>query len=257
MPTVPYVCPIDTIVGRTFTFAAANFCFRLGLYDGGVLEADTTDKTCSNTVFKSTAVFSFFDSIDVGSNKAVYAVGPAGYSGTVEIKETPSATMTRVKILKLNSSTKEFAAQVIIASCASEPSQAPSFLPTTPPSLAPVASVSCQIDAFVGETFYFAAINYCFRVVIGTGGQLVADTTDPACSKEVYTPTAVFSNFDSIDTVLNLAVYSKGPLGYSGTIAVRETPSALKTELKLIKLDGPNKVFEAALIIPSCDGYSS
>ena len=254
IPTIPYVCPIDIVEGRTFYFVAAKMCVRMQLFAGGKLEGDSTDNSCANPVFNPTQELSIFAGIDIVTNKAIFSPGAGGFSGTVEIKETPSITGTEFNLLDLTG--QIFSGQVVISSCASEPSLVPSLTPSLAPSLAPIPSVPCSISDFVGETFFFSGVgsgvNLCFRVVIGAGGELVGNPNDPTCANiPGFVSQVQFSIFDSIDTINNLAIYTPGTQGFSGTITIRESPSAIQTELLLL---GPpaNQSFAAALIIPSC-----
>ena len=87
------------------------------MFSSGTLEADFSDKTCSNDFFNSSAEFSLFESVDVGQNNAVFGVGDQGYSGTVEVRETPSATKTELRLMGWNPSEKKFVAALIVPSC--------------------------------------------------------------------------------------------------------------------------------------------
>lgn len=144
-PTIPYFCPIESVIGRTFFFTAVNQCWRLNLFENGTLEADSSDPTCSNDTFNSSGVFSVFESIDSEQNLAIFGVGPKGYSGTVEIKETQNIEKTNLKLINWKEETKEFVVHVVVPSCESEPS-----LTSISPS--PQPSMSCsKLQARIAE----------------------------------------------------------------------------------------------------------
>ena len=143
-PTIPFFCPIESVIGRTFFFTAINNCWRLKLFEKGTLEADSPDPTCSNDTLNSSEVFSVFESIDTEQNVAIFGVGPKGYSGTVQIKETQNIEKTNLNVINWKKETKKFVAHVVVPSCMLEPSMSSS------PS--PQPSMSCsKLQARVAE----------------------------------------------------------------------------------------------------------
>ena len=77
------LCTINDVVGETYYLTVADACWKAQeLFQGGTLEADSTDPTCSSSTFTSGGVYSLFDSINKETNLVTFKDGPMGYSGT-------------------------------------------------------------------------------------------------------------------------------------------------------------------------------
>ena len=99
-PTKPLICPIDQILGMTYTFTFNKACWKLELFEKGALKVDVTDSMCSNTSSTSYIVMSVFSSVDHDSNVVLYnASGPQQYSGSIRFRESKHATDTSVTLI--------------------------------------------------------------------------------------------------------------------------------------------------------------
>ena len=136
------------------------------------------------------------------------------------------------------------------------PSNVQSRIPTVSPtiiSLFPSSSPNenyCDISAILGQTFYFPALNYCWRLQVFDGGTLKADTNDPSCDKisRFTSGTGPFSSFEFTSSS-NKVTYSK--VAYGGTIKF-EPDSVSAPELEVIDIDEKAFTYDFVLKIPSC-----
>ena len=265
----PVTCSITSLLGRTFYFTVNNACWQLGLFGGGSLSVNREDPTCANDVFVPTTTFSLYETIDEVTNIATYTQGPGGFSGTLQIKEAPNATETRVRIISFDSSAGQFVADVIVPSCESisstpslRPTQTPSIISSNKPStknqslepspLPTESPVTCSISSLLGRTFYFTVNNACWQLGLFGGGSLSVNREDPTCANDVFVPTTTFSLYETIDEVTNIATYTQGPGGFSGTLQIKEAPNATETRVRIISFDSSAGQFVADVIVPSC-----
>ena len=110
-------CSIKTFLNRTLHLEAAGGCWQVQLFDGGTLEADFNNNTCSNSTFVSSGIFSLFNGSNEDVTKAIFIEGPMGFSGTFEFTQS-SEVMTAKSVIKgWNSSKKEFAVEVRVSNC--------------------------------------------------------------------------------------------------------------------------------------------
>lgn len=217
-------------------------CWKIELFTNGNLERGSTGN-CSNDSFTSNAVFSYFDTIDLDSNVAVFTSGPAGFSGTFQFKQSPGIIDTPLNIIDLNMDEKEYVLEVTIPDC---------DIPTLEPSYSPTPS-SCPIQEVEGNIFYFYAQGFCFQATFQNGGELIGDSSDGACSKENFSGSTVFSVYDSFDAESNVAVFTVGGTGYSGTFQFKQFPSAVEdVTVNILHFNATSKEYIAEIEVPSC-----
>ena len=126
-PTAPIICPIDQVVGVTYTFSFKKACWKLELFEKGVLKVDFTDPTCSKTDSTSYITTSLFSSIDEDLNVVKFtATDSQQYSGSIQFRESIHATKTEIKVLSWDDSANKFEVEVAIVSCTA-PSNIPSI----------------------------------------------------------------------------------------------------------------------------------
>ena len=113
------------------------------------------------------------------------------------------------------------------------PSAAPSNLATNGPSLAPTQGPTVSAVPTQGATcpfpttdLKFVFLNLCWVAEFTNGGYLAADFTRANdCSTTIpFTKSAKFSTFDSSSNT-----FTAGPLGWSGSIVIREDSSVVTT----------------------------
>ena len=253
------ICPIQEFRGRTFYVKGAGACWKIELFDNGNLVRDFSGNsvTCSQESFTFSGIYSHFDSIDVENNVAEYSVGPKGFSGTFQFKQSVSETDISLNVLDWKPEIKYYEVEIVIPSC-TLPILEPSSFPTTIPSFSPIAP-SCPIQEVDGNVFYLFAQNLCFRVEFYSGGQLVADTSSgitnsSMCSEENFVPSLVFSTFDSFDVVKNVAVFIVGTQGFSGTFQFRQvgTNAVNDASVTILSFNGETKEYVIEVVVPSC-----
>ena len=108
-----------------------------------------------------------------------------------------------------------------------------------------------------GNTFYFYAANFCFQATFQNGGKLIGDSSPgasgSACSQDNFSGSTVFSNFDSFDVESNLAVFTVGNTGHSGTFQFKQVPSAVEdVTVNILDFKPALKQFVAEIVVPSC-----
>ena len=128
--------------------AYLNICWKLELFPGGVLAADITDSSCSNSAFTVSGIVSKFDLVD--RNRVNFIAGDMGWKGYVNIKERSSVISTEVGFEKWDESGYEYGVHLYVPSCSSitnspsfsmspstsaSPSSSPSQAPSSSPSL--------------------------------------------------------------------------------------------------------------------------
>ena len=112
------------------------------------------------------------------------------------------------------------------------------------------------MDDVLGQTFFYPVSGACWRVQLGPGGTLEADSSDKTCSKTEFLWTStngIFSLYDSFDQVNNTAVFSPGSNRYSGTFQFEEDPAVTQASLDVLSWDRRTKVFDVLVTIPKCN----
>ena len=121
IPTKNLICSIEQVLGETYYFALNNACWKLELFENGILEFDGSDTTCSNPTFTSSRVVSVYDSVNIDTNEVKYvSVSEGQYSGIVRFRQSSTVTTgLEVKMLSLSGIKKEFIAEIKTPSCES------------------------------------------------------------------------------------------------------------------------------------------
>lgn len=111
-------------------------------------------------------------------------------------------------------------------------------------------SSQCSISEFMGRTIYLPAFNWCLKIELFPNGVLAADTNDPTCSNEEYSPTLTASTFEYGFGDVAFFESIGGPNGYSGRFELEEDTTAADVNLQVKELGNNEFVFR--LIFPSC-----
>ena len=137
------------------------------------------------------------------------------------------------------------------SNCGSGGSCSPTIAPTPPPT----DKLICDMDDVLGQTFFLPGADNCWRVQLGPGGTLEADSSDKTCSKTEFLWTStngIYSLYDSFDQVNNTAVFSPGPKGFKGTFKFKQDKTVTKPSMDM-SFDAPTKTFTVLATIPKCN----
>lgn len=241
---------VDEWLGTTVHVPFHGNCYKIELFQGGKLFQDSGNAKCANKVFTESAVMSNFlrseDSIAYFNDGA----DTVGYNGYFEIEIDPTLATGKIETLGMSMAFKYFAIKFVLPACTRQPSVAPSSQPSIAPKL-------CSMQQVMGKTFYFSYNNACWRMELFAGGELTADKRDRTfCGRKDFSPTAVFSLFDSVYQKGNVAVYQKvGPAGLTGTVQIKESKyaSAETSRLNILSFNPTDKMFDAEVLVQSCN----
>jgi len=164
-------CSIEDIYDQTFYFSAAKICWKVEIFDGGLLEGDLSNpSSCSENTFNPGKTFSFFNQTDTFSNQASFANGL--YNGAFQFKTTlESIPLPKADILLWNSAEKEFVVELTIPRCTTL-TASPSSVPSSPPTSASKVDPCCPMN-YTGLRAWNQCYQYyhCVNGVV-TGGLL-------------------------------------------------------------------------------------
>jgi len=127
-PSVPPsdLCDVLDVYGQTIFvpgLPGADGCWRFQIGRGGTLEREVNDPTCSKDESdwqSDSGIFSYFNSLALDVDTAIFAVGPNGFSGTVQFKEDTALTGPTLQLLSFNPATSEFKVQVNMPTCSED-----------------------------------------------------------------------------------------------------------------------------------------
>lgn len=132
-------------------------------------------------------------------------------------------------------------------------SPAPTNIPT------PLSSSICTVEGVLGGTYYFPAVNACWRLQLYQTGTLEGDFTDPTCKNHTDNGTfqsgGIFSRFGSIDQTNDVINFIEGDFGYFGTFQFVRKPTSTTTSIEM-KSDGGTKEYEIQVNVPTCTAPS-
>ena len=102
------------------------------LFEGGVLAADVTDSSCSNSNFTTSGIVSRFES--GRGSRATFGVGDLGWKGYIDFKEGSSTGDNEIGFQVWDTDGHNFGIEIFFTSCSSI-SNAPSisYNPTSSP----------------------------------------------------------------------------------------------------------------------------
>ena len=112
-----YICPIKTILNRTYYLEASGICWQLQLFIGGTLEGHSNYSSCSENAFQSSGIYSIFQGFNEETNTAIFIDGPKAYSGTFQFTKSSSVTKPQVKLRNWNRIEQEYIVEVLLPSC--------------------------------------------------------------------------------------------------------------------------------------------
>jgi hypothetical protein len=122
------------------------------------------------------------------------------------------------------------------------------------PSESTIPSLEPSVDAYkycnpgdvTGKTFFAFGGGFCFKIVVGVGGQIIGDKNDPECNNKSGTgiPLSNFSGFSGSTSIWT------PQSGFSGTMNFLE--KTILTEPKLAINNLHAGVFDVTLELPSC-----
>ena len=135
-----------------------------------------------------------------------------------------------------------------------QPSSTPSISPTDFPSIKP----ECDIDEFVGKTYYFEILGgLCMQFDFFAGGHISrGDSSSVECGSGVS-----FQNIsDFVALVDNRATFdgsSYGSSGWEGDFLFKKDMSLPQVVLNILEQDSITRVLKAELLVQSCISPSS
>ena len=229
-------CPIGDQFGAIYMLPYSGSCYKIELFDGGLIESDSSNAYCTNSIFASSQVISTFDQLDSVGNVALFeSAGPGQFSGLLKFEESDGVSEPALVVGSVDLSSFSFDAKMLLPTC---------------------AAPFCPIGGFDGLTYKIAALGLCLKVQLFEGGVLEADLSDPTCSNAVFTSSGVFSVFDSFDAARNIALFrSESSSHYEGFFyfeSSTEVTGGSSPEATILSLDDGAKLFESRVMIASC-----
>jgi hypothetical protein len=228
-------CNPGDVTGKIFFASGGGFCFKIVVGVGGQIIGDNNDPTCENK--SGTGIpFSNFDGF---TGNTLNWKPQSGFSGTMKFLEKTVLTEPKLAINSLQAGVFDVTLELPSCLMTEPPSPVPSIMPS---------SIFCSADDVSGAEYFANIAGHCFKIeLIDNVGKLIGDRDDPNC--ETKSGTGIpFSNFDGFNG--NMAVWSTGAAGFSGTMTFKRDPTVTKPELINNGLNG--QVFDVTLILPSC-----
>lgn len=113
-----YACRVgEEMLGRTLFVPSHSACWKIELFDGGILAADYSNPRCSNEEYTVQQVFSTFG-FESG-NKAYFQEGPIGWDGSLAFKESPSLSEEKVHVKQWDELSRNFDVEITLPVCSS------------------------------------------------------------------------------------------------------------------------------------------
>ena len=175
-PSESLLCDIFAVLSETLYILGADACWKVELFNGGKLEGDVSDVSCSNTEYTSNGIYSLFNLTNGSNNTAIFVDGPKAFSGTFQFIESLDVIKPLMRVLSWNNEVKEYKLEITLPSC-SALSVTPTVTPSTSLSSTPSSSV-CPIEATINRTYYLKAAGLCWQVQLFSGGTLEASSNN-------------------------------------------------------------------------------
>ena len=234
-PSDPDLCPIEEYMGSTFHIPFTGYCWKVELFDGGVISADTSDSNCSKTYedYVPSITVSNFD-YGEGSKAYFTSFGANGFSGQIVFKEDYNLffedPFTGFALEPYSVGGGMFDLGFKHPNCI--------YGPPYP----------CLPGDIKDKTIYVPVMNLCLKIEMFAGGSLTADTTDATCSNPVHNGQIVASDFDYIR---GNRVYFKKSGGWSGVFVIQSDYTRYNL-MVFDQIDLQSKEFYIRLRYPSC-----
>ena len=230
-PTAGNLCPIGEFLGRTFYVPFSNYCWKIELFAGGVIAADTSDSKCSNNVHSASLTVSEFE-YGNGSQAYFKSIGPNGFGGQIEFSKDQS--VSDVVLVPKSVGNGMFLLGLIFPSCDMGP------------------SYPCQPSELLGKTLYVPVLNLCVEAEVFGNGLLSPDLSDSTCSNTVHNSPFSVGTFDRIARGNQVHFIKNGVDGWSGYFEISEDSTVTELQVSSQVIDMSAKEFIVGLTYPSC-----
>jgi hypothetical protein len=214
----------EDLLGRTFLIPALGFCWKIELFEGGVLAGDYSNPGCLNE-FEDQMVLSNFN-FGVG-NKAHYKQAN-GWNGHFNINESNISTEAGINVITNDLSKREFIIDLVFPN---------NYI---------------RNGFYYGKTIYVRGWDACWKIELFENGVMDGDhrPTKARCSKETHQTDLIISNFhfgSGRDAHFKKSKYS---IAWTGQMHFKESSDVSEIAFTPILRDFSLQTYEFELTMP-------